>query len=86
MNAPTLSSLNHKLKPYQMSEDIELIEGEPSIADDHIFSEQINLLLNMMDMDFTALYDEWQEDKVKVVTTAMKIINTRQKNILKELK
>ena len=69
-----------------MSEDIELIEGEPSVSDDHIFSEKINLLLNMMDMDFTALYDEWQEDKVKVVTTAMKIINTRQKNILKELK
>ena len=69
-----------------MSDDIILEEGEPSISDDTVFSEQINLLLNMMDMDFTALYDEWQEDKVKVVTTAMKIINTRQKNILKELK
>ena len=69
-----------------MSDDIILEEGEPPISDDTVFSEQINLLLNMMDMDFTALYDEWQEDKVKVVTTAMKIINTRQKNILKELK
>ena len=69
-----------------MSDDIILEEGEQSVCDDNVFSEQINILLNMGEIDFSALYEKWEEDKIKVITTAMKIINERQKTILKDLK
>ena len=68
-----------------MSDDIELEEGK-GVSEDPVFEEQINILLNMADIDFTALYDDFQEERIKVISTAMKIINARQKNILKELK
>ena len=69
-----------------MSDDIILEEGEQSVCDDNVFSEQINILLNMGEIDFSALYEKWEEDKIKVISTAMKIINERQKTILKDLK
>ena len=69
-----------------MSDDIILEEGEESVCDDNVFSEQINILLNMGEIDFSGLYEKWEEDKIKVITTAMKIINERQKAILKDLK
>lgn len=63
-------------------------QEDPAVlpTDDIIIGEQINVLLNFENIDFSALYDEWQEDKVRVITTAMKIINARQKQILKDMK
>ena len=66
-----------------MENNISLEEGD--FLDD-VIGEQINILLNFESIDFSQLYDEWQEDKVKVVTMAMKIINARQKQILKDMK
>jgi hypothetical protein len=66
-----------------MDNDITLQEGE--FLDD-IIGEQINVLLNFQDIDFSQLYDDWEADKIRVISLAMKIINARQRQILKELK
>lgn len=53
---------------------------------DDVISDQVNLLFYLQDINFPDLYDNWQEDKIKLVTNCMKIIEAQQKKILKELK
>ena len=53
---------------------------------DTTISDQVNLLFYLQDINFPDLYDNWQEDKIKLVTNCMKIIEAHQKKILKEVK
>lgn len=53
---------------------------------DQTISDQVNLLFYLQDINFPDLYDNWQEDKIKLVTNCMKIIEAQQKKILKEVK
>lgn len=53
---------------------------------DDVISDQVNLLFYLQDINFPDLYDNWQEDKIKLVTNCMKIIEAQQKKILKEVK
>lgn len=66
-----------------MDNDITLQEGE--FVDD-IIGEQINILINFQDIDYSQLYDQWDTDKIRVISLAMKIINARQRQIFNDMK
>ena len=65
----------------KQEEDMILDTGESSIID-----AQINVLFNIEDMDHSGLYDDWNEQKIIVISRAMKIIAKSQSIILKNLK
>ena len=65
----------------KQEEDMILDTGESSIID-----AQINVLFNIEDMDHSGLYDDWNEQKIIVISRAMKIIAKSQNIILKNLK
>lgn len=52
-------------------------------VNDNVIHDQLMMLYDMRELDFSALYDKWEEEKIKVVSTAMSIIQKRQKEILK---
>ena len=65
----------------------ELEEEQPETEiQDPIINDQVSLLFYLQDINFPDLYDNWQEDKIKLVTNCMKIIEAQQKKILKEVK
>ena len=61
--------------------DIILDDGESDII-----GQQLDILNYVNEYDHSNLYDDWQEQKIKVVSNAMKIIIKQQQTILKGLK
>ncbi len=64
----------------------ELQNGADVLILDTTISDQVNFLYEMQGLDFSELYDAWNESKIKAVETAMDIIHRRQKQILAEIK
>lgn len=69
-----------------MSDENDIIfeDGEEAAAS-HAIEVQVNLLFNLNEMDHSGLYDDWQEQKIKVISRAMKIIMKAQDKMSKEL-
>ena len=64
----------------------ELQDQIDTVIIDEVISDQVNLLFYMQQINFPDLYDAWNDDKIKIVTNCMKIIERRQVEILKEVK
>lgn len=62
-------------------DDIILEEGAPDII-----GEQLDILNYLNEYDHSDLYDDWKEQKIRAISSAMKIIIKHQQAILKGLK
>lgn len=69
-----------------MGEEVDIVLEEGTNRDERldIIDVQLTIIGTIADMEET-LYDGLQEDKIKVVADAMKIINRIQKQLIKEL-
>lgn len=65
--------------------DITFEEGFETPASKAI-DVQLDVINYVNEMDHSGLYDEWNEQKIKVLSRAMKIILKAQDLMLKELK
>lgn len=63
--------------------DITLEEGMPDNPSLAIIDNQVILINSLFDIDLSDLYDEWREDKIKVITRAIKVIHREQGKLLK---
>lgn len=68
-----------------MSDEEEIQEDAPETLID-IIDRQLEILLQLNEVDHSALYDDWNEQKIKVLSMAMKIINRAQTQLFKDLK
>ena len=69
-----------------MSDEQEPIEEEQQESLIDIIDRQLEILLQLNEVDHSALYDDWNEQKIKVLSMAMKIINRAQTQLFKDLK
>jgi hypothetical protein len=67
-----------------MSEDIILEDGDVSMSGNDIIDIQLQIIATCMEMD-GYLYDRLEEDKIKAVSSAFRIICKVQKKILEKL-
>jgi hypothetical protein len=64
----------------------DLIIGEEEKNDTlEIIDNQLMVINSVLDVPLD-VYDSFDEDRIKVISNAMKIINTIQRTLLKELK
>lgn len=64
--------------------EIELTEGVPDDPRLAMIDNQLILINSLWDIDLANLYDLWNEQKIRVISNAMKIIMKNQKLILSE--
>lgn len=68
-----------------MEEDLILGEEDQKEFDKlDIIDNQLTLIMSIIDAD--SLYDDFNTERILVITNAMKLINKAQKTLLKELK
>ena len=69
-----------------MGEEVDIVLEEGTNRDERldIVDVQLTIISTVADLEEN-LYDGLQEDKIKVVADAMKIINRIQKQLIKEL-
>ena len=60
-----------------MEQEINDTEGVGAVTDT-VIQDQINFLYQMGELDFSDLFDEWRELKIKAVKNSMMIIHKRQ--------
>ena len=63
--------------------DIILEDGDER---SEILQDQIDVIVTINELDHSGLYDDWNEQKIRVISTAMKIIYKIQQATLKELR
>lgn len=66
-----------------MEEDM-ILEYEEANSDLDILESQLQIINNVIDID-GAIYDAFEEDRVKVISHAMKIIQKIQRKIVREI-
>lgn len=68
-----------------MSDDNDIIleDGDERSA---ILQDQIDVIVTINEIDHSSLYEEWNEQKIKVLAMAMKIIYRIQQATFKDLK
>ena len=68
-----------------MSDDNDIIleDGDERST---ILQDQIDVIVTINEIDHSSLYEEWNEQKIKVLSMAMKIIYKTQQLTFKDLK
>ena len=61
-----------------MTEEVQDPADNIGTVTDSVIQDQINFLYQMGELDFSELFDEWNDLKIKAVKNSMMIIHKRQ--------